>query len=378
MARRLILPVALIAAAFAAAPAAAQMAYGRAPRLPKEPDLPPGVKIEQKIGAKVPLDLVFHDHLGREVKLAECVNGKPTILVLAYYACPKLCTEVLNGLVREMKALNRLGISAGKDYNVVTVSINPKDAPTFARMKRQSYLDEYDKRPEDEAGWWFLTASHGQGTNLLEAQDRIDALAAAVGFRYAADNYRAYDEAAAEVDPTKRAALREKAIRHTKEYIHESTIIVLTPDGTVSQYHLGLAPGNYTAEDIRKSLDRAAGGRMGTLLQELKLTCFSYDVHSGRYEPVMRVMGLLAVPVGLLVVGLTYMTVRRARREKPVAPAEAATLGRPAYVQVVTSKASESEPLGFREPPACAGGGLRASKASPRSRGRLAKPEDSL
>jgi protein SCO1/2 len=350
MARRLILPVALIAAAFAAAPAAAQMAYGRAPRLPKEPVEPPGVKIEQKLGAKVPLDLVFHDHLGRVVKLAECVNGKPTILVLAYYTCPKLCTEVLNGLVRELKALNRLGLSAGKDFNVVTVSINPKDAPTFARMKRQSYLDEYDKRPEDEPGWWFLTASHGQGTNLLEAQDRIDALAAAVGFHYAADNHRAYEEAEAESDPTKRGIMREKAIRHTKEYVHESAIVVLTPDGTISQYHLGLAPGNYTAEDIRKSLNGAAGGRMGSVIDGIKVMCFSYDVHSGRYEPVMRVMGFLAASVALFVVGLTYMTVRRARREKPVAPAEAAGAGRPAYVQVVTSESSE--PRAESGPPA--------------------------
>jgi len=333
MVRKVGLSAALLAAVVAAAPAAAQMSYGKAPRINKEPELPAGVGIDQKIGAKVPLDLTFYDHDGKEIRLGDCVAGKPTILVLAYYACPKLCTEVLNGLVRELKALNRLGLSAGRDFNVVTVSINPKDAPTFARMKRQSYLAEYDKRPEDEPGWWFLTASHGQGTDLLAAQEKVTALAAAVGFNYAADNQKAYDEAAAEPDLLRRKILLEKAVRKTKEYVHASTVIVLTGDGTVSQYQLGLAPADYTAEDLRKSLDTAAGGRVGSLVTRAALLCFAYDTHEGHYKPVMRALGLLAVPFALLAVGIAYMTWRKASRERPVAPGETAALARPVYVQ---------------------------------------------
>ena len=79
MNRRIILPVALLAAALAAGPAAAQMSYGKAPRVPQEPELPPGVGLDQKLGAKVPLDLVFYDHDGKPVRLGDCVNGKPTI-----------------------------------------------------------------------------------------------------------------------------------------------------------------------------------------------------------------------------------------------------------------------------------------------------------
>jgi protein SCO1/2 len=333
MVRKVGLSVALLAAAFAAAPAAAQMSYGKAPRINKEPELPAGVGIEQKIGTKVPLDLTFYDHDGKDVLLGDCVTGKPTILVMAYYACPKLCTEVLNGLVRELKALNRLGLSAGRDFNVVTVSINPKDAPTFARMKRKSYLTEYDKRPEDEPGWWFLTASHGQGTDLLAAQDKVTTLAKAVGFNYAADNQKAYDEAAGEPDPVKQKILMEKAVRKTKEYVHESAVIVLTPDGRISQYHLGLAPMNYHAEDLRKSLDAASGGKMGSVITDVKVLCFAYDVNDGHYKPVMRAMGLLAVPFAALAVGIAYVTWRKARRERPVAPEAAAAVGRPVYVQ---------------------------------------------
>jgi protein SCO1/2 len=324
MFRRTVLPVALLAAALAVGPAAAQMSYGKAPRLNKEPDLPAGVGVEQKLGAQVPLDLVFHDHDGKPVRLGDCVGGKPTILVLAYYACPKLCTEVLNGLVRELKALNRIGLSAGRDFNVVTVSINPKDAPAFARMKRLSYLEEYDRRPENEPGWWFLTASRGQGTDVLAGYDQVKALANAVGFNYAADNQKQYDDAAAEPDETKRRVLLEKAVRRTKDYTHPSVVMVLTPAGQLSQYHLGLAPVDYTAEDVRRSLTAASDGKMGSVATRAALLCFAYDSAEGHYRPVMTAMGLAAAPFPFIIAGIVYFAWRRARREKPVGPAERA------------------------------------------------------
>jgi protein SCO1/2 len=318
----MILPVALLAAVSAAGPAAAQM-YGKAPRINKEPDLPAGVGIDQKLGAKVPLDLEFHDHDGKPVRLGDCVGNKPTILVLAYYSCPKLCTEVLNGLVRELKALNRIGLSAGRDFNVVTVSINPKDAPTFARMKRLSYLEEYDRRPENEPGWWFLTASRGQGTDVLAAHEKIKVLAGAVGFNYAADNQKQYDDAAAEADPAKSRLLLEKAVRKTKDYVHPSAVMILTPDGTVSQYHPGLAPMDYTAEDVRTSLTAASDGKMGSLATRTALLCFAYDSAEGHYKPVMAVLGLAAAPFPFVIAGIVYFAWRRARREKAAAAAAA-------------------------------------------------------
>ena len=105
------------------------------------------------------------------------------------------------------------------------MSINPKDAPTFARVKRDNYLRDYDNRPEDEAGWWFLTASHGQGTNLVEADAKIRKLADAVGFHYVADNHKTYEQINAETDPTKKNLLLESAIRKTKDYTHPSVVM---------------------------------------------------------------------------------------------------------------------------------------------------------
>jgi protein SCO1 len=316
--QRIALLLALLLTAFAAGPASAQMSYGRAPRVNKEPDLPPGVGVEQKLGAKVPLDLKLFDHEGRETTIGEATAGKPTILVLAYFACPKLCTEVLNGLVGEMKALARLGLKCGDDYRVVTVSINPKDAPAFARMKRRSYLDELDKRPDSEAGWAFLTASHGQGTDLLEAQDKITLLATAVGFGYQPDNFKAYEEADAllATDAVKGKLLREKAIRKTKDYVHASTLIVLTNDGTISRYHHGLAPVDHTAEDVRKSLKDAAGGSIGSLSTQMATLCFAYDQATGHYQPVMNALALAAAPFPFLIAGIIYLAFRRHRREK--------------------------------------------------------------
>lgn len=304
----------------------AQMSYGRAPRVPKEPDLPAGVSVTEKLGEQVPLDLPFFDHYGKEIKLADCVNGKPTILVLAYFSCPKLCTEVLNGLVGEMKPLTRFDLRAGKYFNVITVSINPKDAPTFARVKRDSYLREYDNRPEDETGWWFLTASHGQGTNLPEAEAKIRQLANAVGFNYVADNHRAYEQANAEADPVKKNLMLETAIRKSKDYIHPSVVMVLTPEGKISQYFHGLPRPiagsdfedglGYNAEDLRKALATANGGRIGSHFKNAMMSCYAYDDQSATYKLNMGYLRWAAAPFALLAPGIAFVAWRRARKER--------------------------------------------------------------
>lgn len=325
--------IAMLLTGLLAGGARAQMSYGRAPKVNKEPELPPGVGVTQKLGAQIPLDLVFRDHDGHDIRLADCLQGKPTILVLAYFSCPKLCTEVLNGLVGEMKPLTRFSLRAGKDFNVVTVSINPRDAVAFARMKRLSYLEEYDKRPEHEPGWWFLTANHGQGTNLPEAEQKIRQLADAVGFNYAPDNHKAYAQAYAEPDDAKRHVMLETAIRKTKDYVHPSMVVVLTPEGKVSQYFHGLprsAGGNlddgYTAEDLRQALAAANGGKIGTLLNRMAISCYAYDDLSANYKLNMGRLQWAAAPFLLLVPGIAFYAWRQARRER-IAPRLPATAG---------------------------------------------------
>src|SRR5262245_13520391 len=155
MSRFCLLTLALVVAVSTRAQAQRSgMAYGKAPQPePKQIDRT-AVAIEPKLGSQVPLDLTFRDENDRPVTLAECTNGKPAILVLAYYRCPMLCTQVLNGLLDGLGKVD--DYNAGKDFNVVVVSFDPKDRPPIAWEKKQSYMRAFReefKRPIDENGW---------------------------------------------------------------------------------------------------------------------------------------------------------------------------------------------------------------------------------
>ncbi|QEL15369.1 SCO family protein [Limnoglobus roseus] len=310
-------------AALVAAPANAQMSYGKAPMVIRDPELPGQAKIEPKLGAHLPLDEIFYDHDGKAITLKDAMGGKPTLLILAYSSCPKLCNELLNDTVSALRSLARLGLVAGKDYQVVRVSIDPKEAPTFSRKMRESYLGELDKRSPDEPGFWFLTANHGQGTDVIEAREKIQRVADAVGFRYAADNQAALDEAAAD-----RMRL-EKVVRKTREFVHASALFIVSPDGTLSTVLQGLkrspelpAENGWTAEDIRQALLTAADGKLGTAVQRLAMLCFAYDSTSGHYRPTMRAMGLFALPFPFIIGLIAYSAWRRSRTEKKLTPAD--------------------------------------------------------
>lgn len=316
---------ALSLAALASTGTRAQMSYGKAPMIVRDPELPGQAKIEPKLGEKLPLDERFFDHDGNELTLREAIGGKPTIFILAYSACPKLCNELLNDTVSALRALARLGLVAGKDYQLVRVSIDPKEAPIFARKMRESYLAELDKRSPSEPGFWFLTANHGQGTDVVETREKILRLADKLGFRYAADNQKTLDEAAG--DPMR----LEKAVRKTKDFVHASALYVVSPDGTVSTVLQGLkrspdlpVENGWTPEDLRQALLTAADGKLGTSVQRLAMLCFAYDSTSGHYKPTMRAMGLIALPFPFVIGFIVWTAIRRSRAEKKLTPADAA------------------------------------------------------
>ncbi|MGL4420405.1 MAG: hypothetical protein ACRCZF_07055, partial [Gemmataceae bacterium] len=234
-----------------------------------------------------------------------------------------LCTEVLNGLVGEMRRMAREGYVCGRDYNVVTVSINPMDAPAFSFKKRRSYLDELDKRADNEPGWSFLTTGHGQGTNVVEAFRRVKSLANTVGFTFVADNQRQYTEAE-KADPVQQDAKLDKAIHRTKDFVHPSVVMVLTPEGKVSRYLGGLAPQNYNAKDLRLAIVEASDGKVGTITDKVLIRCYTYDTHTGNYQPVMNILALVAAPFPFILAGIIYYAWRRSRLERtPPTPAPA-------------------------------------------------------
>ncbi len=225
-----------------------------------KPELLNQAGIDQKLNGTVPLNLRFRDEHGNSVELAQYFAGKPVILTLVYYNCPMLCTQVLNALDRSMEAMP---LEVGKDFNVVTVSIDPTDRPVVADAKHAMYAGMYG-RPGAQYGWHFLTGDEPQ----------IKQLADSVGFRYA-------------YDPD------------SKQYAHASGIMVLTPEGKISKYFYGVT---YPSRDLRLGLVEASQEKIGTVADQVLLFCYHYDPHTGKYglliSRVLQLGGLVTVLIG--------------------------------------------------------------------------------
>jgi protein SCO1/2 len=224
------------------------------------PELLKEVGVDQKLNDQIPLNLAFRDEHGNRVELAQFFGSKPVILTLVYYNCPMLCTQVLNGLDR---SLQTLPMEIGKDFNVVTVSIDPTDRPVIAEAKQAMYAGMY-RRPGAQYGWHFLTGDEPQ----------IKQLADSVGFRYAYDS-------------------------DSKQYAHASAIMLLTPDGKISRYFYGVS---YPERDMRLGLVEASQGKIGTPVDQVLLFCYHYDPHTGKYglliSRMIQLGGLATVLIG--------------------------------------------------------------------------------
>lgn len=228
------------------------------------PDILNSIGIDQKLNAQVPLDLPFKDEDGRAVKLGDYFGSKPVVLALVYYDCPMMCTEVLNGMV---SAFSVLKFDIGKDYNVVTLSFDPREKPALAKQKKEAYVRRYG-RPGGEQGWHFLTGE----------QPAIDALTQAVGFRYRWD------------DPT-------------QQFAHATGIMVLTPRGKLAQYYYG---AQYSPRDLRLGLIQASQNRIGTVVDQLFLYCYHYDPRTGKYGLIITRVYQVGGAITVLALG-TFM-----------------------------------------------------------------------
>jgi protein SCO1 len=230
---------------------------------------PPGLKhvgIEQNLNEQIPPDLVFRDETGKQVYLRDYFGKRPLILNLVYYRCPMLCGEVLSGLE---SALRVLKFDVGKDFDVLTVSFDPKDTPKDAVAKKAEFLKRYN-RPGAGDGWHFLTGP----------QASIDALTKAAGFQY-------------EYDPK------------SDQFAHATAIMVLTPAGKIAQYYYGV---EYAPKDLRLGLVQASQGKIGNLVDEVLLYCYHYDPDTGKYGPIISRVLKLAAGATILVLG-TFLIV---------------------------------------------------------------------
>jgi protein SCO1 len=278
--KRSIVLLAMGAAAAVLAPSGAQVPPPPDPFTmsgPRVQDTFSEISIEQNLGAQVPLDLRFLNESGQPVTIGELLAGRPAVLSLVYYECPMICNEILNGMVA---AFDGAKYSIGKDYVVLTVTIDPGESPALAREKKANYLKHYSRGGGAE-GWHFLT---------IHEQADLDTLAEVVGYRYA------YDPA-------------------TDQYAHASGIMVLTPEGTVARYFYGI---DYIPRDLDFTLVEASAGKVGSPVDKLVLLCFQYDPALGTYGfyiiGAMRLGAVMTLGFLALFWLSHYVTTRRRAR----------------------------------------------------------------
>ena len=237
-----------------------------------------GVGITEHLGETIPLELTFTDETGKPVRLSDLFKpGRPVILTLNYYRCPMLCTLTLNGMV---DALNELDWSAGKEFEIITVSINPDEGPDLADVKKQAYLTQYKPKSgaggsdSVKAGWHFLTGdSHS-----------IERLTKSVGFGY-------------RFDPI------------TGDYAHTSTIMFVTPEGKLSRY---INDVKFEPKTVKLALIEASEGAIGSPMDKFLLfMCFHYDPLRGGYAAsavkIMKMGGALTLVLLAAGVGVLWM-----------------------------------------------------------------------
>jgi protein SCO1/2 len=197
-----------------------------------------GVGIDEKLGAQVDLDSILKDENGRDVTLRPLID-KPTILTLNYFRCAGICTPLLNSVA---DVLNQVNLSPGKDFQVITLSFDPRDTPEMALQKRANYLTQM-KRQFPPAAWRFLTGD-AQATKKV---------ADSVGFRFRADG---------------------------DQYIHPGAIMIITPAGIVSRYMYGIS---FLPADVEMAIQEAAGGLVRPTISKMLALCYSYDPEARRY-----------------------------------------------------------------------------------------------
>ena len=245
------------------------------PHLPEAPLPPPPVKevgFDQRLGESIPLDLVFKDEAGKDVRLSQYFGKRPVVLSLVYFNCPMLCGMTTDGLVRSVRALR---FEPGTDYEILSVSFDPRETPEMASEKKRTVMSQYGRK-SGPGGWHFLTGDAAS----------IAALTSAVGFRYVWD-------------------------AEQKQFAHATGITLLTPQGRIAKYFFGI---EYPTKDLRLAIIEASEEKIGNVVDQLLLLCYHYDPKAGRYTVAVRNLvrgGAVLTLVAL--VGFVAIMLRRER-----------------------------------------------------------------
>jgi protein SCO1/2 len=231
------------------------------------------VEFAQRLNEPLPLDLTFTDEDGRSVPLRQYFSRKPVVLAFVYYECPMLCSQVLNGVTSALVALDE---TAGRDYEVLAVSFDPRDTAVAAAAKKKSYVDRYGRAGAAD-GFHFLTGTEAS----------VRALADAAGFKYAWDD-------------------------KTQQFAHASGFLVATPQGVISRYFFGI---EYAPRDLKFALIESSAGRVGNVIDQVLLYCYHYDPQTGSYSFVaMKAVQLGGAFTLLALAGFVVVALRREQR----------------------------------------------------------------
>jgi len=231
------------------------------------------IGVTEHLGERIDLDLRFTDEEGRQVRLGDLFAGEaPVLLTLNYYRCTMLCDIQLKNLVETLRELDWTG---GKDFRLVTVSFDPREATELAKGKRATLLKTYAR---EGAEWRFL----------VSPDDQVRSLAEQLGFRY-------------------------RYIEDKNQYAHPAVLYAVAPDGMIARYIYGLS---FQSRDLKFSLMEASQGRTASTVDKLILSCFHYDAEAGRYAPwafgIMRLGG----GVTLALVALLMIVLWRVERTR--------------------------------------------------------------
>ncbi len=243
-----------------------------------------GTGVIQRVDNQVPLDREFVDTKGRRRPLSALIDGSlPVLLTLNYSDCPQLCSYVLNGVIANLKAIS---LEPGKDFRVITLSINPDEDPARTLATKERYLADYGREGAMEA-WTFLRGTEAD----------IRAVADSVGFGFVK---------VAGVEPP--------------EFSHPATLIVLTPEGRVSLY---LTAINDDPQTVRLALVDASGGAIGNIADLFFTSCFRYDETRGKYAPIAR--RVMSIGAGIFAIGfasllITFRVLEKRRHAEDIEP----------------------------------------------------------
>ena len=243
------------------------------------------VGVSEHLDGPLPLDTPFRDHTGKAVKLRDYFDGKrPVVLTFAYHSCPVLCGMVLNNTAAGLRGI---GWNVGKEFDVVTISIDPEESLEKTAAKRASILHEYGaSRGHDGTGWHFLVGD----------KESIAKVAAAAGFEYQYD-------------------------ADQKQWGHPSVVMIAKPDGRMARYLYGL---EFVPTDLKIGLLEASEGRSISTIEQLILYCYHYDPQGGKYvlvaRRVMQVGGGSVAIVLFGFLGLFWLRELRKSKKTPKGP----------------------------------------------------------